>query len=150
MKKNSKITAEAVEILVKSINIDKMLGIGAATSDMDYPTTKYEIAQAFAFSAAFLGLRASTEQRLRTLYPAYDSDRLELTADKALNYGVTGVNMSSVLHPNAGDCRIRIVWSLHILPDTDEWLVVVDAVDEWRLQSDEDLHKGLADLGFTF
>ena len=146
----AKLTAEAVEILVKSISVDRILGIGVAMSDMDYPTTADEIAWAFACKVADYGLRASTADRLRKLYPRYDNTLTELVGEATGDDAARGYCESSKLHDMDGDYVIYVTWSLHILPDTGEWLVVVDSVDDRRLMSEEDYRKDLEELGFTF
>ena len=149
-KHTANLTAEAVEILVKNINVDRILGIGAAMSDMDYPTTADEIAWAFALKAADYGLRASTEDRVRKLYPDYDSTTLEITEARYDDSSTRGTSMSSNCRDNDGQYLIRVNWSLHVLPDTGEWLVVVDGVSDYRLMSEEEARKGFEELGFTF
>lgn len=149
-KHTANLTAEAVEILVKSINVDRILGIGVAMSDIDYPTTADEIAWAFALEAAGFGLRASTEDRLRKVYPNYDSTTLEITDARYDDSSTRGVSKSSTCRDNDGQYLTRVSWSLHVLPDTGEWLVVVDSVSDYRLMSEEEYHKGLEELGFTF
>lgn len=149
-KHTANLTAEAVEILVKSINVDRILGIGVAMSDMDYPTTADEIAWAFALKVADLGLRASTEDRLRKLYPGYDKESTELAGEATGDEAVRGYCESSLLRDMDGEYITYAYWSLHVLPDTDEWLVVVDSVSDYRLVSEVKARKGFEEMGFTF
>lgn len=149
-KHTAKLTAEAVVILVKSISVDRILGISVAMSDIDYPTTADEIAWAFALEAADFGLRASTEDRLRKVYPNYDSTTLEITDARYDDSSTRGTNVSSTCRDNDGQYITRVNWSLHVLPDTGEWIVVVDSVSDYRLMSEEEYHKGLEELGFAF
>jgi hypothetical protein len=116
MKANARISEKAVEVIVKSIDLNKLLGIGYAVSDMDYPTTSEEITDAFRNEIADLGLANITQDSLES---NFTWDEIETNLYDYENSFGHGTNMSRDYDNK------RWVVSWYIINMKGEWTVVV-------------------------
>lgn len=116
MKANARISEKAVEAIVKSIDLNKLLGIGYAVSDMDYPTTSEEITDAFRNEIENLGLANITQDSLESNFTWDEIDTNLWDYENSFGHGTNTSRDSN---------NKRWVVSWYIINMKGEWTVVV-------------------------